>query len=160
MSSQIKAFINGVHPILYTDALLREFILRTHMGLDEDDELFEEVCDTFELQVYSAMVGLHLIELALTGNLSLLNVGGIAQEESGQERRSVSDAHWLTADGTTVLARTSTSPYSTGSIRLAFYWHDLDLRVPLIGSWGELTLPEPTPLPARLHALMPYKPSI
>ena len=97
----------------------------------------------------------HLVELLIDGAKPADVVASITQETAGQPRDNWQvpyDEHYLTADGT--------GPEQSASVseaRVAFFFHYLDLRRPLLSVGGSLHLPAPTSCPSRLEFIC-YEP--
>lgn len=81
----------------------------------------------------------HLVELELTGDIDEFDFADVKQMIADQPH-----ANWQTAYD----EREIESP--TSNRRFAFFFHYLDLNTPLITSFGEIGVPEPTPMPERL----------
>jgi hypothetical protein len=81
----------------------------------------------------------HLIEIELTGDIDAFDFGEITQAIPDQPQ-----ANWQTAYD----EREIQSP--TANRRFAFFFHYLDLNLPLTTSIGDLPLPHATPIPERL----------
>ncbi len=82
---------------------------------------------------------IHLIELEVDGDVDSFDLSDITQKIADQPRDN-----WQCAYD----EREIDSP--TSNLRFAFFFHHLDLNAPLITSFGEIAIPKPTPLPARL----------
>jgi hypothetical protein len=97
----------------------------------------------------------HLIEVLIAEGNPGDAVESITQEIPGQPRDNWQvpyDEHFLTADPTN-----PEPPASETETRIAFFFHYLDLRRPLLTAAGPVQLPAPAPRPARLD-FMHYEP--
>jgi hypothetical protein len=97
----------------------------------------------------------HLVEVLITGGKPADIVASITQETPDQPRDNWQvpyDEHYLTADGTKP-EESAPSPEA----RVAFFFHYLDLRRPLLSAAGSLQLPAPSSRPARLDFIR-YEP--
>jgi hypothetical protein len=97
----------------------------------------------------------HLVEVLIAGGKPADVVASITQETAGQPRNNWQvpyDEHYLTADGT---KPEEFAPVSED--RVAFFFHYLDLRRPLLSAGGALQLPAPSSCPARLEFIR-YEP--
>ena len=81
----------------------------------------------------------HLIEIELTGDVAAFDFRDITQPVKGQRRDN-----WQAAYD----ERQIDSP--TSNPRFAFFFHYLDLSLPLSTSFGDLAIPPVTPLSERL----------
>jgi hypothetical protein len=82
----------------------------------------------------------HLIEISVTDPVGRFHWNDVTQEYPDQPR-----SNWQTAYDEQVLEETS------DQARYVFFFHYLDFSRPLITSFGEIQLPEPTPLPTHLR---------
>jgi len=91
----------------------------------------------------------HLIELLIAeAEPAAHAVESITQEAAGQSRDNwqvAYDEHYLTSDG-----ERQCEPASAGEARVAFFFHHLDFRRPLLTAAGPVPLPPPSPRPSRL----------
>ena len=81
----------------------------------------------------------HSIELELTGDIDAFDFADITHAIADQSRDN-----WQTAYN----EREIDSP--TSNRRFTFFFHYLNLRSPLVTSFGGVSIPEPTPLPLIL----------
>ena len=81
----------------------------------------------------------YLIEIEVEGDVDSFDFSDITQEIPGQ-----SQDNWQCAYDD----REIDSP--TSNRRFAFFFHYLDTRLPLLTSFGEIEIPKPSPMPARL----------
>lgn len=106
----------------------------------------------------------HLVELILHGCDSSIDMAGITQEIPGLSRDSWQvpyEERILDSSGERIVA----DPFFerdkldiwTGNVRIAFFFHYLDLSRPLQTPLGLIMLPEPTHKPSRL-SIMTYEP--
>ena len=97
----------------------------------------------------------HLIELTVLDGEPVEAIESITQEIAGQPRADWQvpyDEAYLTADGERV-----EQDRSEPTARVAFFFHYLDPNLPLLTAAGPLSLPRPSPRPARLD-FMQYEP--
>ena len=99
----------------------------------------------------------HLVELIVRDLDGSFDVGAITQADPARPRsgwQAPYDEKLLTSSGDGVLHDPWHGPGEpslwTGSVRLAFFLHYLDLGRPLLTPFGEVPLPPPTERPARL----------
>jgi hypothetical protein len=102
-----------------------------------------------------------LIELSVRGFHGPFDPGEITQDAWGKVRwqwQVAYDERVLDPAGKTTLPKPPFGPIGVaGELRLAFYFHELDLARPLRTPVGGLALPATTPIPARL-SFMRYTP--
>jgi hypothetical protein len=103
----------------------------------------------------------HLIELELAGVSESIDPIEVTQEIPDQPRSNwqVSwDEQYLATDGTQLAdPKKPWSQPREPNLRLAFFFHYLDFRRPLLTPFGELELPKPKRKPRRLSFLR-YQP--
>jgi hypothetical protein len=99
----------------------------------------------------------HLVELIVRDSDGPFDVGAITQADPAHPRSEWQvpyDEKLLTSNGDDVLHdpwRGAGEPsWWTGSVRLAFFLHYVDLDRPLSTPFGEVPLPPPSERPARL----------
>jgi hypothetical protein len=142
----------GVYPVEVTKAGLLEdaridfgegnFYLDDLLGLD-DNEFSEHFKEIFLIEVIGDEPGADF------------DVGAFTQAAPGQSPDAwqvAYDEKFLDSEGSSVCS----APMSSGAVRLAFFFHHLDQRRPLLGPDCALRLPEPTPMPQRLRNLFRY----
>ena len=98
----------------------------------------------------------HLIEVSIANCSDELDVGGFTQCSPGQPKsywQVAWDERYLNPTGEEEVADfMSVRPEMLmGSVRLAFFLHYVSFERPLITPYGEVELPEPTPMPGRLE---------
>lgn len=106
----------------------------------------------------------HLIELIVTGSTGPIEIGEFTQQIPGRVRSDWQvpwDERILDSSGSTIAAdgwdlRGQESPHWLGSVRLAFFFHNLDCARPLQTPFGPQILPAVTSRPERL-AFMKYR---
>ena len=105
----------------------------------------------------------HLVELRLRGAEGLIKVGDITQEVPDQPPDNWQCPYMeqlLSSSGDEVLAddyeMTKRPDLWRGDVRLAFFFHYLDLERPLKTPFGEVQLPAESELPDRL-SMMEYE---
>jgi len=103
----------------------------------------------------------YLVECIVQGPKASRLIGSFTQELSGQPRANWQvpyDEHFLDSEGTSALNPAGPAhPPTESTARVAFFFHHLDLKRPLLTPAGVLNLPPPTPRPARLRFLS-YEP--
>jgi len=99
----------------------------------------------------------HLIELTIEDAPRPIDVGRITQRLRGQPRSNWQvpwDEHFLDPSGQAALdPDRPEEPPPTGVVRVAFFFHYLDVSRPLLSPWGKLTLPPVSDRPPRLAFL-------
>ena len=110
--------------------------------------------------VYQIQAACHLVELQVRGVTRPFAFGDFQQEALGQPEAMWQCAwleHILSADGARVLASpeavSAKQELFTGTMRVAFFMHHLDLRRPLLTPFGGVELPEQSRAPRRLSAI-------
>ncbi len=147
----------GLHPLHFSEELLREVVCEPVGKTPESMDAAElaQRCDMWREQVRSNMQGLHLVELEVVGDFELLNLGEVSQDNPRDDSSQVPyDEKWLSEDGERALGYNARKGVMRA--RLAFWLHCVDASKPLHGPWGAVIVPKPTPMPARLSALMRY----
>jgi hypothetical protein len=81
----------------------------------------------------------HLIEILFEGDTDAFDIGEVTQEVTGQPK-----SNWQAPYHERVLEK------SANKIRLAFFFHYLDFKKPLLTPAGSLPLPRPTKQPTHL----------
>ena len=102
----------------------------------------------------------HLVEIQLEGVGPGLDFGGFTQPAEGKPQ-ALWQVPWmevvLNSSGTRVIGNSEAidkhPEMLTGSARVAFFMHYLDLGRPLTSQLGEIALPKATPKPTRLKML-------
>ena len=99
----------------------------------------------------------HLVELLLKDLHGAVDMAEFVQRSETQPPenwQTAYDERILSTDGADVVWRPWTDPVPedawTGDVRLTFFMHYLDDDTPLTTPIGEVALPPPSPLPARL----------
>lgn len=144
----------GIHPMSVTAEVMSNAILQ--YGLD--DETPDGVRDLVEriLHDYSRT---YLIEMTIDGREAI-----VADLPFTQRKQDVPESDWqapwleryLYPNGREVVSEGS-PPEDATRVRVAFYLHDLDPAQPLASPWGDIKMPQPTPMPARLMQIAPYE---
>jgi hypothetical protein len=102
----------------------------------------------------------HLLEIRIDHCSESFDLGDITQELTGQPRTNWQvpyDEHLLDEGGND--GRPCVGEKLVGSsARVAFFFHDLDPRLPLLTPAGPVALPEETPLPTRLRFMRYERP--
>jgi hypothetical protein len=102
----------------------------------------------------------HLVELRVAGAVKGFDLGDFTQPVAGKGR-SFWQVPWreviLSQDGAKVVADSTElwghSDLLRGDVRLAFFFHYLDVHRQLESPFGDISLPEPSPKPKRLKML-------
>jgi len=110
------------------------------------------------LGLYPIQKNIHLIECLIKGMPDeVVRVGEFTQPRAGVDRSGwqvAYDEHLLNrsgSDGFTIFAPKGIQIET--DLRVAFFMHHLELRLPLATPGGELRLPDETPKPERLGFL-------
>lgn len=97
----------------------------------------------------------HLVELMIRDGEGELDMCGITQEFEGQPQNNWQvpwDEAWLDSDGETLVnEEESDKQPSEANLRVAFFFHYLDLSRPFRTPAGPVSIPQPTEAPARLR---------
>ncbi len=100
----------------------------------------------------------HLVEARIHNAAGVFDLGEVSQDSTGTDR-----ANWqvpymeciLNEDGTEVIADHTQASLKgdlwKGDVRLAFFFHYLDINQKLKTPFGDVRLPRPSALPARLR---------
>jgi hypothetical protein len=144
------ARVLGVHPIEVTPFLLkRAFAVKYGpLTLSNAQKAAAENHIREELEAAS------LIEVVISNRDSQFKTDDFGQDGSDQ---APYNEVFLSLDGSTIVSEGFDVPIGS-EIRLAFFFHFLDPQLPLRTSYGEVKLPDPTPIPDRLAALIVYDP--
>ena len=100
----------------------------------------------------------HLVELIVHDSTGPFDVGEFTQQMSDRSRDDWQvpwDEKILSSSGSEIAVdawdiRDQESPYWVGDVRVAFFFHYLDLDRPLITPFGEVSIPAATTRPERL----------
>jgi hypothetical protein len=96
----------------------------------------------------------HLVEVLIQNNDKDLNLPGFTQPIADQPQDNWQvpwDERFLSLGGTEQIVEQFEKPNSwTGDLRVAFFFHYLDLGRPILTPFGEVELPAPTEKPVRL----------
>src|SRR5258705_4326417 len=106
-------------------------------------------------------VPLVLFEIAVDNLDERFRIGDFTQEMPGAPAKAwqcAYDEALLTADGSQVIARTSTCTLGLQSCRIAFYFHYYDPLRTMKWTYGEFSGPAVQVVPERLWNLVPYSP--
>ncbi len=102
----------------------------------------------------------HLIEILVRDSEGPFDMSKITQPMSNQPRtywQVPYDDQILNAEGTKIVAdamfEKNNKPLWTGDMRIAFFFHYLDLSRPLMTPFGEVNLPPETERPKRLEIM-------
>lgn len=155
MSGTGRIEVVGVHPVEITRATLLENA-RLEFGdgrFNLDDLLYELNDDEFDERFRNT----YLIEMKIEPDDSLFDPSQLTQEAPGRSPDSwqvAYDEKYLDPDGVSVRPK----PAPGDEIRLAFFFHSLNLKQPLLTPYGATELPVPTVMPPRLRELFRYVP--
>jgi hypothetical protein len=102
----------------------------------------------------------HFVEIAIDNCPGIFDLSTITQPQDGidQDYWQVPwDEHLITSDGESVVAGSFEAEDRpelwVGSIRIGFFFHLLDLAIPLVTPFGDLMIPAPSEFPDRLNAI-------
>lgn len=105
----------------------------------------------------------HLIEIIVRGSKAPFDIGGFTQPVPGQPESNWQvpwDECVLDSTGETIVADyegiDENPALLVGDVRMAFFFHYLNLSVGLITPFGTVSLPAASPLPSRLK-IMKYE---
>jgi hypothetical protein len=136
--------------------------------VDVDDRLLDEA---FELKygglklsrrekkealrsIREELAGVVLVEVIVRDRDERFDVADFQQAGSDQ---APYDEAFLSEDGSRVVSRSFQVP-PTEPLRITFFLHFFDSRLPLQSSYGDLPLPALQEMPGRLRELVPYEP--
>jgi hypothetical protein len=104
----------------------------------------------------------HLVELKVTDLSGRLDVSEFTQEVPGQSADNWQvpwDEHFLTLDGKSVLSPSyPEDPPENPEVRVAFFFHFLNVAQPLLTPMGPVAMPPATERPPRLRFMKYEKP--
>lgn len=102
----------------------------------------------------------YLIELIIQESADKLDMGHFMQEMPGKPKsywQVAYDEQYLNLDGNTVIVSTWDKPLGGPPVtRVAFFLHFVNFSLPMLTPFGPVGLPQPTPIPDRLAALITY----
>lgn len=101
----------------------------------------------------------HLIEIMIEGPDEEPGLGAVTQPIPGQDESNWQvpwDERFLSQDGSSEVGVHELREPTVRTLRVAFFFHYLDLSSPLLSPWGELKIPSVTERPRRL-AFMQYE---
>lgn len=125
--------ISGVHHYKANEQQFQEAI-----ELQWGSDLTDKELSAAKSNIQAHFDNLYLIEIETDESISSeFDWGGVTQEVSGVPREN-----WQ--------APYDEQPLDQAGKRWVFFFHFLDLRLPLTTPEGELKLPEPTPMPGHL----------
>jgi hypothetical protein len=140
----------GTHRVERTPALERRALDRKYGSLKlHGSELQKAVA-----HVQEEIDGAVLIELLVEQRDARFDLGAFGQRGSEQ---APYDERYLTEDGAAVVSEGYEVP-TTSTLRVAFFLHYIDPKLPLDTPYGPVPLPLPTEMPSRLAAIVPYEP--
>jgi len=105
-------------------------------------------------QIDAHLSALILFEIIIRDRDDLFNGGDFSQKGSDQ---CAYMERYLDIDGTSVIAKDFNVP-PTSTLRLTFFLHFCDPKLPLKSSYGDYIIPKLTEIPTRLKALVQYNP--
>jgi hypothetical protein len=104
----------------------------------------------------------HLIELIINTSPTDVDVSSFTQKDdklSKDSWQTAYDEHFLNEDGSQVIGTFIEQDSLIGDkTRVAFYMYFIDFRKPLLSQYGEIWLPQPSPMPERLSKIIPFEP--
>jgi hypothetical protein len=140
----------GVHPIDVTPSLMAESLSLKFAALD----LSETAQVAAEAHVRAELQNAALIEVVIFGRDARFRVDDFGQ--AGSDQAPYHEV-FLAADGLSLVAEGYDVPAGP-ELRVAFFLHFLNRNAPLRTSYGDVPLPQPTPMPGRLAKFAPYEP--
>ncbi|MCL6266618.1 hypothetical protein [Flagellimonas myxillae] len=103
----------------------------------------------------------NLVELIIEENVDDFDLGEITQEQKGQDKlnwQTAYDEKYLDENGSAIIGDDFEKPTGLKRFRVAFFFHFLDLKKPLICQYGLIKLVEITEFPDRLKKVIKYTP--
>ena len=149
--------IVGVHPVRAREDLVREQATILCGDALEGTELAEALARARE-QIESAV----LVEVLVSNPDRRFRVDDFVQKDEAKPESSWQAPYaeaYLTEDGLTLLSRWELPSSLPKRFRVAFFLHYWKPNVALQTTYGQLACPEPTSMPNRLSALVPYEPT-
>jgi hypothetical protein len=140
----------GTHRVERTPALERKAFDLKYGSLELHGSELEEAVAHVQEEIDGAV----LIELLVEQCEARFDLGSFGQRGSEQ---APYDERYLTEDGAAVVSDGYEVPTSS-TLRVAFFFHYVDLRLPLETPYGPVSLPAVTEMPSRLAAIAPYEP--
>ena len=105
----------------------------------------------------------HLFELCINTSPKDVDVSSFTQKDDTLPRDSWQAAyneHFLNEDGTAVIGTFLEQGSLTGAkTRIVFFMYFVDFNKPLLSQYGEIALPEPSPMPDRLSKIIEFEPA-
>jgi hypothetical protein len=103
----------------------------------------------------------HLLEVLVQAPPINFDVSDFTQEMTGQSKSDwqvAYDEYYLNSDGTAVIGDSIEIPkVETAMTRLTFFLYFIDFNKPLITPFGNVRLPRPTMMPARLKDIISFE---
>lgn len=113
--------------------------------------------------VYSVEVTkeVHLVEVLVQALPSSFDVSDFTQEIKGQPKSNwqvAYDEYYLNSNGNAIIGDSLRIPKEeTAMTRMTFYLYFIDFNKPLITPFGNVSLPRPTTMPARLKDIINFE---
>lgn len=144
----------AIYPYPFSRERLESIVRRWHGSCDSEES--RRGFDAVEAQARETMSALYLIEIEVRAGESGFDLSDITQglPEDPSAQAPYGEV-FLNPDGAAAID--SDAVDWDGSVRIAFWLHHVDLNSPLRTPSGDVPLPWPTPMPARLDAVMEYE---
>jgi hypothetical protein len=135
--------------------------LRLHVGRhnEKEDLSLNDKIDIIGVYKIEADEPCFLIEMVVSNVSKVIDLGKITQELEDQQKENWQVPyleHIIDEKGDKILAddfKFSDPEYWKDSVRIAFFFHYLNIDKPLLSPYGNITLPEVTSLPGRLKII-------
>jgi hypothetical protein len=139
----------GVHRVEPSDELFQEAMDLKYGGVALSDKERNDASQS----VHDELANIELIETLVLRRDDGFDVGGFRQP--GTDQVAYAEA-FLSSNGQSVLSRTTVPDKEP--LRLTFFLHCYAPAQPVLSSYGSLSLPPMSEMPARLQTLVPYQP--
>lgn len=150
MTKRPTVSILGAYRLESSDALVDE-AMRIKYG---EADLPRDEHDEAQRAVREELRDVILFEVLVQNRDDHFSVGDFGQPGSDQ---AAYDETYLSADGGEAIEAGLDVP-DIEPLRLCFFLHFVDVALPLMTSYGQVTLPAIRPMSDRLRKLVPYEP--
>ena len=116
-----------------------------------------QLIGVYEVENYD---NVYLVELTLNEPPEKLDVGQITQEINGMDKsewQSPWDEKYLDPTGENVIGEFFDVPKGQKTTRITFFFHELNLQLPLLTQYGPVSLTAPVTMPDRLKEIIIYE---
>lgn len=149
--------VKGVYRLPVTDEFLTELarLSMAEFKYFDPPEYEKEALEDEKERYRELLVDTALIELVIENVDEHFTEDDFIQESQGTRQAAWMETY-LDLDGTRIIARKEALASPSGTLRVAYYHHLFDSSRPIRTSYGEISLPAPSPMPERLWMIMPW----